>query len=89
MYGIEIDDLTKHRLAIVFRHLIEQTPAPSNLYRTRAAELAMEPADLKNLVNRVRQRNNRERHQDLVDADQFGVYLVDVSQMLSYRHLTP
>jgi hypothetical protein len=88
VYGIRMNDLTKHQLAMVFRHLIEQKPAPANLYRTRAAELGMQTADVRNLVSRIRGRINREREQDLVDADQLGTYLVDVSQMISDKDLT-
>jgi hypothetical protein len=88
VYGIRMNDLTKHQLAIVFRHLIEQTPAPTNLYRTRAAELGMQTAEVRNLVSRIRGRINRERQQDLADADRLGVYLVDVSQMISDKDLT-
>jgi hypothetical protein len=88
VYGIRMNDLTKHQLAIVFRHLIEQQPAPTNLYRTRAAELGMQTADVRNLVSRIRGRINRERQQDLADADQLGTYLVDVSQLISDKDLT-
>jgi hypothetical protein len=88
VYGIKMNDLTKHQLAIIYRHLIEQTPAPTNLYRTRAGELDMVTADVRNLVNRIRGRINRERQQDLANADQLGVYLVEVSQMISDRDLT-
>jgi hypothetical protein len=88
VYGIRMNDLTKHQLAIVFRHLIEQKSAPTNLYRTRAAELGMQTADVRNLVSRIRGRINREREQDLADAEQLGTYLVDVSQMISDKDLT-
>jgi hypothetical protein len=88
VYGIAMNDLTKHQLAIVFRHLIEQEPAPTNLYRTRAAELGIQTADVRNLVSRIRGRINRERQQDLMNADQLGIYLVDVSQMVSDKDLT-
>jgi hypothetical protein len=43
---------------------------------------------VKNLVSRVRGRINRERQQDLTNADQLGVYLVDVSQLISDHDLT-
>jgi hypothetical protein len=88
VYGINMNDLTKHQLAIVYRHLIEQTPAPTNLYRTRADELGMQTADVRNLVSRIRGRINRERRQDLENAEQLGAYLVDVSQMISDKDLT-
>lgn len=52
VYGITLNDLTKHQLAIVYRHLIDQTSAPTNLYRTRAGELGMKTADLRLEVRR-------------------------------------
>jgi hypothetical protein len=88
VYGITMNDLTKHQLAIVFRHLIEQKPAPTNLYLTGAAELGMQTADVRNLVSRIRSRINRERQQDLANAEQLGAYLVEVSQMISDNDLT-
>lgn len=86
---LDLDDLAAYRLAVIFRHVIEDEPAPHRLYETRAVELGLSVSDVRNLVNRTRIRLNRRRECDLADHEALGDYLVRVSNLIGEDDLSP
>lgn len=82
------DQQIRHRLAVLFRHLLLDEERPENLYRSAAEELGLDYLDkganlLKQTANRLIQQLNRERSVGLEGVDALGHYLVFTSSALS------
>lgn len=79
----------RHRLAVHFRHLLENEPEPRNLLQRRAEELGMPEQQLETLVHRYRRRLNVVHGLDLQTFEELGEYLVLKSEELTGRDLDP
>ena len=86
---IGITPTTKHRLAVLYRHLMQDSRAPENLCATAAAELHMEEDAVRRLAYRVRDRLNEHRSNPLGTLDDLGDFLVHTGQVLNPDHLNP
>lgn len=84
----------RHRLAVAFRHLLEDEPPPVNLAETAASVLGLEGngrLTMHNLLHRTRRRINRERgpEWELATNEDLGRYLIDVAQAIGPDDLEP
>jgi hypothetical protein len=79
----------RYRLAVVFRHLLEDEPAPVHLLRRRAEFLGMTEPDLDWTVQRVRRRVNAARELRLQTVEDLGEYLVLETGALTRADLDP
>lgn len=82
------DQQVRHRMAVLFRHLLLDEDRPENLYRSAAERLAFDDPDkgtnlLKQAANRLIHQLNRERSVGLEGVDSLGHYLVFTSGALS------
>ena len=77
----------RRAMAHVFRHLLEETPRPSNLYKRAASELGVSEDALRKQTRRVRERVNRERFQKLRALDDLGEYLVQKARLVTAADL--
>lgn len=74
--------LRRHRLATLYRYLLDDTRQPENLYATAAAELGVSNEVLRNLTREVRDQLNLQRGVKLHSADKLGYYLVRTSGLV-------
>ena len=77
----------KHRLAVLFRHLLERRPAPANLARAAAEHLDMTEPVVRAYANAVRRRVSQIGHVDLPTVDALGDYLVHVRGIVTRADL--
>lgn len=79
--------LTKYRLAVLYRHLLEDGPPPDNLCAAAGAALDMDEDAVRRLAYRIRDRLNEYRSNKLVSLDDLGDFLVYTGQVLNPDHL--
>lgn len=79
----------RYRLAVLFKHLIEDEPEPRNLLESRAQALGMTAADLEATAHRYRRRLNAVHGLDLQSIDELGDHLVRKSDELDRADLEP
>jgi len=74
----------RHSMAVLFRHLLEGTQKPVNVYRTAAHEMGTTEAALKRSAERLMGRINEHRFGGRIDTlDQLGHYLVTTSALIT------
>lgn len=86
---VEMSPGLKHRMAVLFRHLIERSEPPANLCETAAKRLGTSEQAVKNSANRYRQRLNASRGRSLETLEQLGYYLVVTSEAIGTVDLDP
>jgi hypothetical protein len=86
-----IDGQLRHRMAVLFQHLIDDTEPPSNLYKHASAALGgMETeANLKTAAHRLMRRINKQRRTDhpIEDVEALGYYLIHTSKAVAEADL--
>lgn len=85
--GGGLEPTQKRTMAVLFRHLLDGSPKPRNLYQAAASELGVSEDAVKKQLRRVRDRLNRDRFQKLRSADEVGEYLVEVAGLVGVGHL--
>lgn len=93
------DQVTRRRMAVLFRHLLLDEARPKNLYRTAALALGYHEDDkedlakginlLKQAVDRLIKQLNRDRSVGLSGVDALGHFLVFTSGALTPDDLEP
>jgi hypothetical protein len=74
----------RHTMAVLFRHLLEETPKPVNVYRTAADEMGTTEAALKRSAERLMGRINEYRFGGPIDTlDHLGHYLVTTAALIT------
>lgn len=74
----------RQRLAIVFRHLLDDSDKPANLCRERAPLLGTDEANLRAWLNRIRVRTNAagaRGRPPLKNVDEMGEYLIRMDEV--------
>ncbi|MCW2572560.1 MAG: hypothetical protein JWO88_2618 [Frankiales bacterium] len=79
----------KHRVAVLFRHLLERTDPPANLARAAAAELDMGEAVVRAYANTLRKRVSEAAHVPLATVEDLGEYLIRMQPVVTRAHLRP
>jgi hypothetical protein len=82
----------RHRMAVLFQHLIDGTDPPRNLYRHASAALGPEDteANLKAATHRLIERINKGRRgHRLEDVEALGYYLVHTTRAVQETDLAP
>ena len=79
----------RYRLAVLFRHLIENELEPRNLMERRAESLGISVEDLEATAHRYRRRLNVVHNLDLQSIEELGDYLVRKSDELTRDDLEP
>ena len=79
----------RYRLAVLFRHLIDDEPEPRHLLQRRAEALGIPEDDLTAAAHRFRRRLNVVRTLDLQSIEELGEYLVRTSRELTHEDLEP
>lgn len=79
----------RHRLAVLYRHLIEGEPEPRNLLASRASALGISEEELQRTAHRCRRRLNVVRALDLQSLEELGEYLVLKNDELARDDLDP
>ncbi len=86
---LELEPATRHRLAVLFRYLIEDEPAPSNLCAAAAEQLGRTETQIRNSAYRVRDRLNTMRPAQIHTLEELGNYLVHTSLAIGPDDLDP
>jgi hypothetical protein len=74
----------RHSMAVLFRHLLEGTQKPVNVYRTAALEMGTTEAGLKRSAERLMGRINEHRFGGPIDTlDHLGHYLVTTAALIT------
>jgi hypothetical protein len=74
----------RHSMAVLFRHLLEGTPKPVNVYWTAAHEMGTTEAGLKRSAERLMERINKHRFGGPIDTlDHLGHYLVTTAALIT------
>lgn len=79
----------KHRVAVLFRHLLERTEPPANLARAAAADLDLGEAVLRAYANTLRRRVSEVAHVPLPIVEDLGEYLIRRQGLVTRAHLRP
>jgi hypothetical protein len=86
---IGMTPLTRHRLAVLFRHLLEDRPTPDNLCAAAGASLDMDEDSVRRVAYRIRDRLNAFRSNEIKTLEELGDFLVFTGQVLNPDHLDP
>ena len=79
--------LRRYRLAVLFRHVLEERPAPDPFFPPAVAEAACTMQVLKNLLKDTKYQLNRQRGLQLENYDALGYYLVHTTGAIRPEHL--
>lgn len=84
-----MDDAVRYRLAVLYRHLLAEEPAPLRLLRRGAEQLGITEEELDETARRHRRRLNAARGTDLQSLEELGHYLVTRHGELTAADLDP
>lgn len=87
--ALQLSATDLHRLALLFRHLLESTEAPVNLARAAGPALGMGEAVARDYANKQRRKVQTTNRVQLDTVAELGDYLVRVSRLVRTEHLTP
>lgn len=82
-----LNNQQRARMAVLFRHLLENESAPHNLCASAADGLGMDERVLRSYANKLRLRINRDRQDELPDLPSLGEYLVHYSRAITRSDL--
>lgn len=86
--ALQLSPTDLHRLAVLFRHLLEETDPPANLAAAAASALGMQEAVVRAYANRQRSKVEATDGLRLETVADLGEHLVRVTRQLRREHLT-